>query len=53
MWATLQRGTGIACVRLAFTLVKYRKLDEDKISHPVIRDPDSSVDRVLKIFDRE
>lgn len=53
MWSTLRRGAGIACFRLAYTPIQNRKLDVDAISSPTKRDPDSGVDRVLKIFDRE
>lgn len=54
MWSALRGGVGIACVRLASFVPMHRKqLDEDRISSPLERDPDSGVDRVLSIFDRE
>lgn len=53
MWSALRRGAGIACFRLAFIPMERRQLDIDKLSHPTVRDPNSSIDRVLKIFDRE
>lgn len=53
MWSALRRGAGIACIRLAYAPIQNRKLDQDLISNPIIRDSDSGIDRVLKIFDRE
>lgn len=53
MLGALRRGAGIACIRLAFMPMERKKLDEDRLSNPLVRDPDSGVDRVLKIFDRE
>lgn len=51
--SALRRGAGIACFRLAFMPMERRQLDVDKLSNPSVRDPNSSIDRVLKIFDRE
>lgn len=54
MWgAAFRRSAGVACCRLAFVPMERRQLDLDKISNPIVRDPNSSIDRVLKIFDRE
>lgn len=57
MFQALGRGLGgiggVACSRLAFTPVSHKKLDEDRLLNPVHRDPNSGIDRVLKIFDRE
>lgn len=53
MWSAWRRGAGIACFRLAFLPMERRQLDVDKLSSPLIRDPNSGIDRVLKIFDRE
>lgn len=53
MIGALQRGAGIACIRLAFVPIQKKQLDENRIANPVVRDPDSPIDRVLKIFDRE
>lgn len=47
------RGAGIACIRLAIVPIQKKKLDENRLEHPIIRDASSSIDRVLKIFDRE
>lgn len=49
----LRRGFGVACIRLCIMPMEQRKLDTDKISVPVIRDPNSGIDRFMKIFDRE
>lgn len=49
----LRRGLGVACIRLCIIPMERRKLDTDKISEPVIRDPNSGVDRFLEIFDRK
>lgn len=53
MFGILRRGVGLACIRIAFVPVDYKQLDEDRISNPIVRDPNSGVDRVLRIFDRE
>lgn len=54
MFGALRRGLGgLACFRLAYVPVSHKKLDEDKILNKIERDPNSGVDRVLKIFDRE
>lgn len=49
----LCRGVGLACLRLAATPVQYKRFDEDRLNNPTERDPNSGIDRVLKIFDRE
>lgn len=53
MYSALRRGVGIGCIRLAIIPMERRQLDEDKISHPRIRDPSVGIDRVYMIFDRE
>lgn len=53
MLGALRRGAGIASIRLALMPMERKKIDEDRLSNPLIRDPDSGVDRILKIFDRE
>lgn len=53
MFGALRRLGGLACFRLAYVPVSHKKLDEDRLINPIDRDPNSGVDRVLKIFDRE
>lgn len=53
MIGALRRGAGIACIRLAFIPIQKKQLDENRIEHPIVRDPNSGIDRILKIFDRE
>lgn len=51
--AAFRRGLGIAAIRLAFIPMERKQLDKDQLHEPLTRDPNSGVDRVLKIFDRE
>lgn len=53
MFGAFSRGAGIACIRLAIVPIQKKKLDENRLEHPIIRDASSSIGRVLKIFDRE
>lgn len=53
MYGAWRRGASIACFRLAFVPMERKQLDVDKLSNPTVRDPNSAIDRVLKIFDRE
>lgn len=53
MYGVWRRGAGIACFRLAFVPIERKQLDRDRLSDPLIRDPNNPIDRVLSIFDRE
>lgn len=54
MLSYLKRGVGyFACTRLCYISVEQRQLDTDRITNPVIRDPNNPIDRIRKIFDRE
>lgn len=53
MFHALRGGAGIACIRLAIVPMQRKQLDVDRIAEPIERDPDSGIDRVLTILDRE
>lgn len=53
MFRTVRNATGIACIRYAFMPMQRRQLDEDRLGHPKVWDPDSGVHRVLQIFERD
>lgn len=53
MLRALRGAAGIAGIRLAFIPMQRKQLDVNRIEEPLVRDPDSGVDRVLAILDRE
>ncbi|XP_031629623.1 RPII140-upstream gene protein [Contarinia nasturtii] len=53
MIQAIRGGVGLVCLRLASTPIQNKRLDEDRLNYPVLRDPNSGIDRVLKIFNRD
>lgn len=53
MYRNLRPIFGVGVIRAALMPMERRKLDANRIEEPLIRDPNSGVDRVLAIFDRE
>lgn len=53
MYRNLRHIFGAGAIRATLMPMERRKLDENRVEEPLIRDPNSGVDRVLAIFDRE